>query len=230
MTPRAVAPVRELARAELDVADGIHHLFPRDAANVAVRATFLVVEDAADRHQPAVLRVDLAVAGVRARRLLVHVAFVHHDREQQRRAEIVTLRRGRGPRRRSSGTATASRPRVCQRIRSLIGQIVFARQVAASGVSVSTDGVGAERAAGGAADLAWAFPAATLPRAAAPRQRSFRKSAVTVVAPFFFRCRVVNSASGYLPARMLCVGTGKICSAWRVKARVLSSFCAARKL
>ena len=90
----AVAPVRELARAELDVGHRIHEVLPGDATHVAIRATIAIVEQAADRHQSAVLGVDLSVARVDARRFLVHVALVDHDRQQQRRAQIVALRRG----------------------------------------------------------------------------------------------------------------------------------------
>ena len=90
----AVTPVRELACAELDVGHRIHQIFPGDAANVAVRAALVLVEQATDRHQSAVLRIDLSLTGVDARRLFVHVALVDHDRQQQRGAQIVTLRRG----------------------------------------------------------------------------------------------------------------------------------------
>ena len=86
-----VAPVRQLARAELDVGGGIHQILPRDAANVAVRAAFVLVQHTADRHEAAVLRVDLPVACVNAGRLLVHVALVDHHGQQQRRAQVVPL-------------------------------------------------------------------------------------------------------------------------------------------
>ena len=89
-----VTPVRELAGAELDVGHWIHEIFPGHAANVAVRAAIVLVEQATDGHQSAVLRIDLPLPRGDARGLFVHVAFVDHDGQQQRGAQIVTLRRG----------------------------------------------------------------------------------------------------------------------------------------
>src|SRR5450432_4335330 len=93
----AIAVVGEGARAELDVRRGVHEVLPRHALQegVAVRTAFVRVEVTADRHEAAILREDLAVARVGALGLLVHVALVDHDGQEQRRRELVALGRGR---------------------------------------------------------------------------------------------------------------------------------------
>ena len=82
----------KLARADVDVGDRIHHIRPGHSAHVSVGAVALLIDDAADSHQPTVFCVHAALLERRAKCLFVHVAFVDHHGEDQRWRNSVPLR------------------------------------------------------------------------------------------------------------------------------------------
>ena len=84
-----IAVVGQLARTEGYVGRRDHDLFPRHAPHVPIATTALLVDNATEPHEAAVLRIYGPVADGGAKGGLVHVTFVDHDRQDQSRRYLI---------------------------------------------------------------------------------------------------------------------------------------------
>jgi len=138
------APAGQLARADGDVGQRIHQRLPGHAAQAIVGAAAVLVENATDAHQSAVLGVDPVAAHGDVEGVLVEIALVDHHAITGW-GQIVFL----GRRRHRAGDVTTGLGgpgRVCHRTCALTLQMVLARQPSSgsSGGAAAdrTDGIG----------------------------------------------------------------------------------------